>query len=126
MSWLSGLQFGYLLGGAVALLSPLLVLAYLRQDRARRKVVSSVLILKEIAARPRRRRRFVPPPRFFFELLCLLLLALAATLPARRDERERVAVVVDTSLSMRAFDAKAPGGTRMGAKGSRLASGACE
>lgn len=115
MSWWSTLQFGYAFAGAVAVLTPLLVLAYLKQQRARRKVVSSVLILRELSTKPRLRRRFVPPPRFFLELLCLLLLALAAMLPSMRDDRERVALVIDTSLSMRAFDTKTAAETRLAA-----------
>ena len=96
------------LGNAFALITalgaPLLILAYLHRERARRRVVSSVLVLRSLIQRTRMKKRFVPPPRFFIELLALLLLSGAAALPAWKEPRRRVAIVVDTTISMRASD----------------------
>ena len=87
-----------------ALAAPLLIFAYLHRERAKRRVVSSVLVLKSLLQRTRMKKRFVPPPRFFVELTALLLVAFAAALPGWKEPRKRVAVIVDNSLSMRASD----------------------
>lgn len=99
--FLSGLQLLHPWGLAALLAVPLLILAYLRRESARRRVVSSVLVLRELTKRPARRQRFKPPLRFFLELLALLLLGLAASMPLKLQTEQRVAVVIDSSLSMR-------------------------
>lgn len=83
---------------------PLLVLAYLRRRQGRRLTVSSVLILKTLTKRRLIRRKFKPPLRFFVELLALCALIGAGAQPAFREETKQAAVIIDTSLSMRAKD----------------------
>jgi hypothetical protein len=89
-----------LLLGAFAV--PLLILAYLRKQNRKRQIVSSVLILEKLSKRRLLQHRFKPPLRFFLELAALLLLVLSAAGPAFKDERQQIALVLDSSLSMRA------------------------
>ncbi|MCB0322198.1 MAG: BatA and WFA domain-containing protein [Bdellovibrionales bacterium] len=110
---LSTLSFAQPLAFAGALLIPLLVLAYLKKRQRKTRVVSSVVILEQLAKRRVTRRRFRPPLRFFLELLALIALIGAASLPWYRDTSERVALVLDTSMSMRTRnDSLAPQPTR--------------
>lgn len=81
---------------------PLLILAYLRQKRLPRIVVSSTLILKELTKHVVAKRKFKPPLRFFLELLAMLLLAIAAAGPFMSSSGKNIAIVIDTSMSMSA------------------------
>ena len=102
MNLLSTLQLSNVSALAGLLLVPLLVFAYLKQRSKTARVVSSVMILQTLAKRTTIRRRFKPPLRFFLELLALLLLTIAASRPSFVPEGGRVAVVLDTSMSMHA------------------------
>jgi|GEM_PF-3208718 len=82
---------------------PVLVLAYLRQKPSQSKRVPSLILLRELTKHRLLQRRFHPPLHFYLELLALLLLILAAAQPWLKEEGKRVAILVDTSLSMRAF-----------------------
>lgn len=99
---LSSFQFAHaaslLLGAAI----PVLIFAYITKNQRKKKVVSSVLILKTLPKRTRVRRKIKLPLRFFLELLALLLLTLAFAEPFIKSEGEKIALVFDTSLSMRA------------------------
>jgi hypothetical protein len=108
--WLSGFQFLAPLTLAGALLLPLLVIAYLRQNPKKKRFVSSVVVLRDLSRKQTIRKKFSPPLRFFLELLALALLCLAGAMPTKRDEQKRIAVIVDNSLSMRALDKS--GGTK--------------
>ena len=99
---LLSLQFANPAALFAAFAAPLLVFAYLKKRRRQARVVGSVMILRQLQKRKAVRKRFKPPPRFFLELLALLLLAAAAGMPSAKDESNRVAVVLDNSLSMRA------------------------
>jgi len=104
MAWdFSSLQLGNILGLSLLGLIPLLVLAYLKRRSERLQMVSSVLLLKTLPKHPIRKRRFKPPLRFFLEALSLLLLAIAAAVPIFKEGGERVAVVLDNSMSMSAL-----------------------
>ena len=91
---------------------PLLIFAYLRKQQSKRYVVSSVLVLKTLSRRVAPKKRFFPPLRFFLELLALLCLGLAAAQPFLDLQGERIAVLFDNSLSMRAQTGKEKDETR--------------
>jgi len=101
MEILSSLQFLNPAALLAGLLIPLLALAYLRQRPAKSRVVPSLILLKALAKQRLIQRRFRPPLHFYFELLALLLLLAAAAAPSIREDRHRVAILLDTSLSMR-------------------------
>lgn len=82
--------------------SALLVFAYLKKRSGARQSVSSVIILRALPHHATIRRKFKPPLSFFLELLALLFLAFAASQPITRDLGARIALVMDTSLSMKA------------------------
>ena len=98
----SSLQFLNLAAFWAALITPLLIFAYLRKDRRKRQVVSSILVLQHLSRKRALHRRFKPPLRFFLELLALLLLVSAAASPFMRTPSSKIALIVDTSLSMQA------------------------
>lgn len=102
-SLLSSFYFAQPLALLLAPLAALLVLAYLRKQSGSRKVVASVLILKALAKHQTIKRRFKPPLRFFLELLALLLLAAAAAAPVWQSPGDKVAILLDSSMSMRAL-----------------------
>jgi hypothetical protein len=97
---LATLQFAQLAALSVALAAPLLVLAYLRRAPTKRIIVSSLLLLKGLPKHATIQKRIKLPLRFFLELLALLLLAAAAAQPLLFDRGQRVALVLDNSLSM--------------------------
>ena len=101
-SLISGIQFATPLGLLALGAVPLLVLAYLRRKVLAKRVVSSVLILSSLSRKRVLKSGFKPPWRFYLELACLLLLAVAAAGPQLLEQKENIAVVIDTSLSMRA------------------------
>lgn len=86
-------------------ITPLLIYAYRKKSPRLRQVVSSIVVLRLLTPRAAPKTRFKPPLRFFLELLALLLLCAAAAMPVSLDEDHRFALVVDNTLSMRAFDA---------------------
>lgn len=79
-----------------------LVYAYLKRGKGERQPVASTLILKRLTKTSSARKIFTPPPRFFLELLILGLLGLAAAGLYQKSFGERIAIVVDNSLSMSA------------------------
>ena len=79
-----------------------LVYSYLKRGKGERRQVASTLILKRLSQVSSARKIFTPPPRFFLELLILALLGLAAAGLYQRGGGERIAIVVDNSLSMSA------------------------
>ena len=101
--------------GAFLLLAalPLLILAYLRKKSQRKTVVSSLIIFRALQKRTVRKRRFKPPLRFFLELAALLLLAAAAAQLEFDRRGMRTAIVVDTTLSMRARETEGGKQTRI-------------
>lgn len=108
---MSGLPFGFALPWILVTIPigiTTLVYAYRRRARGMPKVVASVILLRQLKRRASVRRHFKPPARFFFELLLLMLLALGAAGLFQATPGERVALVIDTSLSM---SARRPGAT---------------
>ena len=87
--------------GLVAL-APSLVLAYLRKQKKAASTVPSIFLLKKLSKKKIVRKKFKPPLNFWFELLALLLLGLAACLPLLSEKEENVAILFDTSQSMKA------------------------
>lgn len=105
------LSFGFmtpslLLG--IPLAAAVLIYAYRRRGMGRRQVVASVFILRRLKTTLAARQKFVPPPRFFWELFLLALLGLAAAGLYQRGPQERVAIVLDNSLSMSASTGDRP------------------
>lgn len=98
----SALTFSKLLGLTGALSLPLLVLAYRKRIPQQRRPVSSLFLLRRLTKHAAQRRHIKLPLRFFLEFLALLLLTLALTQPYWRGGGERIALVVDNSMSMRA------------------------
>jgi len=103
-SFLGAFQFlnPWLLLGAFV--TPVLIYAYRRKSPRLKSVVSSIVVLKLLTPRAAPKTKFKPPLRFFLELLALLLLCAAAAMPVTIDEEERFALLIDNSLSMRAYD----------------------
>ncbi|MCO6429419.1 MAG: BatA domain-containing protein [Deltaproteobacteria bacterium] len=88
-----------LLAVAAPIVLGVLVIAYLRQGRSKRKKVATLYLLKMIESVPRARRKFLPPLRFFFELLLLAMLCLAAAGIYSTDASSRVVYIIDNSFS---------------------------
>ncbi len=99
---LGALQFSNLLAFGALAATPLLALAYLRKRSSKTQVVSSLLILQTLRHKKLVQRKFKPPLRFFFELLALIILIFAASYPSIKEDGKRFAILVDTSMSMRA------------------------
>ena len=93
------LQFSGLL---ISALSPILIFAYLKSEKNKKKKVSSIIILKKLNKKKSISKKIKLPLRFYLELLALLLIAFAAAKPMLNDDRFQVAVVLDNSLSMAA------------------------
>lgn len=102
LEWISAMNFTAPWAFSLAAVVPALVLAYLRKTKLTRDTVSSVLILKALKQHPRKKRKFKPPLRFFIEVLALLCLLLAVASPFITDRAEHTAILLDTSLSMKA------------------------
>lgn len=86
------------------LLIPLLVLAYLKTKRDIALLVPSVMVLRAIKQQTVLRSKIKLPWRFYLELLMLCILLCAATLPSKPGDNQKVAMVIDNSLSMQALD----------------------
>ncbi len=99
-----GITFIYPWLLTLGLLSPLLLLAYLKRTPSRKQLVSSILILKKLTKQITIKQRIKLPPRFYLEALILLLLLLIAAKPRFSSGEKQIAVLIDSSLSMRAVD----------------------
>jgi len=95
-----GLSFFYPAALGLLAISPLLVLAYLNRSPKRERIVSSLLLLRHLPKVPAIREKIKLPPRFFLELLILFLLAAASAYPRLNARGERIAILVDNSMSM--------------------------
>lgn len=101
MSIFSGISFSF--PGLLAV-APLFVAglfyAYKRRGRGARLLVSSTMLLRQLQQVSHARSTFVPPMRFFVELAVVLCLALAGAGISLQRPGERIAVLIDNSLSM--------------------------
>jgi hypothetical protein len=88
------------------MLAPLLILAYLNRAPRKQRLVSSLMLFRELPKLPAMRDKIKLPWRFFLELLILLLLALLAAYPVYETNGQRVALIIDNSLSMSAISAQ--------------------
>jgi hypothetical protein len=95
---------------SVLVLSPLLILAYLNRSPRKHRFVSSLLLYRDLPRLPAIRDKIKLPWRFFLELLILLLLAVLAAYPVYETKGQRVALLLDNSLSMSALSSQ--GGLR--------------
>jgi Aerotolerance regulator N-terminal len=95
-------SFLNLSGFFLALGIPLLMLAYLKQDRQKKLFVSSTILLSKLTNKRSTKRKLKLPFRFFVELLALLFLVMALANPIFKEEKTKIAIIVDNSLSMSA------------------------
>ena len=77
-----------------------LIYAYLKRGRGTRQPYSSLFFLRQLRIQTASRSKFVPPPRFFFELFIIFLLGIGAAQFFLSRDAEKVAVLIDNSLSM--------------------------
>jgi len=103
---MGGFSFISPLALGILALSPLLLLAYLNRSPLRTRIVSSLILLRELPKSPAIRDRIKLPWRFFLEALILLLLGILAAYPKFVGKGERVALILDNSLSMNALEAE--------------------
>ena len=103
--------FGITLGAAapwflvgVPLAASLLVYIYRARGNAHDLVISTLFLIRNLPQRLSARKTFAPPLQFWLELAALSLLSLAAAGLLATDSRQRIAVVIDTSLSMGAIN----------------------
>jgi hypothetical protein len=80
----------------------LLIYIFRAKGTAQPTVTSTLFLLRALPSYLPQRKRFIPPLQFWLELLAFLLLALAASGLFMTQTGERIAVVIDTSLSMSA------------------------
>jgi hypothetical protein len=103
--------FGMTLGAAapwflvgVPLAASLLVYIFRARGSAHDLVISTLFLIRNLPQRLSARKTFAPPLQFWLELAALSLLSLAAAGLLATDSRQRIAVVIDTSLSMGAIN----------------------
>lgn len=101
---MNGLSFLFPSALGLAVLAPLIVLAYLNRTPLKKRVVSSLLLLKQLPKTPAMRDRVQLPWRFFLELLILGLLAFLAAYPKLTSRGQKIGVLLDNSLSMNALN----------------------
>ncbi|RIL12153.1 MAG: hypothetical protein DCC75_00975 [Proteobacteria bacterium] len=80
----------------------LLAWAYFRRGSGKRVIVASLLLLQNFRRPAESRKKFVPPKRFFLDLALLACLLLAAAGLFLRNSAEKIAILIDNSLSMAA------------------------
>jgi len=99
-------SFTLLHGWALSLflVIPVLILAYLRRNPSNQTIVSSLLLIRKLKSRQVIKKRIKLPLRFFLEVLALSLLVVALASPIISVKNKRVAIIIDTSLSMRALE----------------------
>lgn len=95
-----------------------LVYIYRARGVVAEAVVSTLLFLRQLPEQPTARKRFSPPLQFWIDLAVLSLLSLAAAGILAVNAGKRIAVVVDSSLSM---SAQGPSGATRFADATRLA-----
>lgn len=96
----------------------ILVWAYRYRGSANEVVISTFLLVRKLPELLTARKRFTPPPQFWLELTIVALLSLAAAGISAMRAGERVAVVLDSSLSMQA---KEPSGSTRFESAARIA-----
>ncbi len=103
--------FGMTLGAAapwflvgIPLAASLLVYIFRARGNAHDLVISTLFLIRNLPQRLTARKTFAPPLQFWLELAALSLLSLAAAGLLATDSRQRIAVVIDTSLSMGAIN----------------------
>ncbi len=84
----------------VPLSTAALVYVYRRRGTGQRVLVGTLFLLRSLKRPSFSRKQFHPPPRFYFELFLLLALSLGAAGLYRQGMGNRVAIVIDNSLSM--------------------------
>jgi len=97
-----GLSFLNLPFLALAIALPVLVLAYFRKPRYKKRPVGSLFILKQLPESAELPKKLHFPLRLFLELLALALLVFAGLRPFFAESSNLVAVFLDDSMSMSA------------------------
>ena len=88
----------------IPLAASLLIYIFRARGTAHDLVISTLFLIRNLPQRLNARKTFVPPLQFWLELAALSLLSLAAAGLLATDSRQRIAVVIDTSLSMGAIN----------------------
>lgn len=88
----------------IPLAAGILIAIYRARGSTQEVVISTLMLVRELPELLTARKRFSPPLQFWIELAALVLLSLAAAGIYAAESGERIAVVVDTSLSMSAKD----------------------
>lgn len=88
----------------IPLAAGILIAVYRARGSTQEVVISTLMLVRELPELLTARKRFSPPLQFWIELAALVLLSLAAAGIYAAESGERIAVVVDTSLSMSAKD----------------------
>ena len=88
----------------IPLAASLLIYIFRARGTAHDLVISTLFLIRNLPQRLSARKTFVPPLQFWLELAALSLLSLAAAGLLATDSRQRIAVVIDTSLSMGAIN----------------------
>lgn len=97
-----GLSFAAPAFLGLILVAPVIILAYLNRSPRKEKIVSSLMLLRLLPRAPSIKQKIKIPPLFWLELLTLLLLGFIAAYPNYNSKGDRIAIVLDNSLSMRA------------------------
>lgn len=85
----------------IPLAAGLLIAAYLRHGRSKKRQVSSLFFIRQVAPSVvRARQKFSLPLRLIFELLVLIALVAAISGMLLKDSSARLILVIDNSLSM--------------------------
>ena len=79
-----------------------LIYAYLQRGKAKKRIVSSLLLLETLRKRAKAKSKVKLPFRFFFELLFLSILILAVSGLNLNFVSQKVLIFIDNSLSMSA------------------------
>lgn len=88
----------------IPLAASLLIYIFRARGTAHDLVISTLFLIRNLPQRLSARETFVLPLQFWLELAALSLLSLAAAGLLATDSRQRIAVVIDTSLSMGAIN----------------------
>ncbi len=87
---------------AIPLATAALIYLYRKRGISRDTVVSTLLLLQKLPERLSARRRFIPPLQFWIDLLIVFLLICAVSDLRATGTGKRIAILIDTSLSMSA------------------------